>query len=298
MSVLLGLLLLLACGGCALLWWRNRSTTRVLDRMLEEILDGEPISQSELEEGAVSALAAKMRRVQEKVDASVTDAEQEREAVKQLISNMAHQLKTPLAGLVMYREMLEDENLDANTRRQFLEKMKKQTEKLDWILNALFKMVELEQGAVVFDAQALPRPAQASLQGFPQGGQRAANIGERQAQRQLFVGGLLLAALLFRSGRRLLFGLFLFFFLRLGHQLQPDGTRCGRDAQLVAEADAHTYPQQQQQDEQQQKYAQYPQCDQQGPPFLLFSLRRQAPLVVQAHLAVGLQPRHLRQILQ
>ena len=148
------------------------------------------------------------------------------------------------------------------------------------------------------DAQALPRPAQASLQGFPQGGQRAANVGERQAQRQLFVGGLLLAALLFRLGRRLLFGLFLFFFLRLGHQLQPDGTCCGRDAQLVAEADAHTYPQQQQQDDQQQKYAQYPQCDQQGPPFLLFSLRRQVPLVVQAHLAVGLQPRHLRQILQ
>lgn len=59
MSILLGLLLLLACAGCALLWWRNRSTTRVLDRMLEEILDGEPISQSELEEGAVSALAAK-----------------------------------------------------------------------------------------------------------------------------------------------------------------------------------------------------------------------------------------------
>ncbi len=156
MSILMGLLLLLACGGCALLWRRSRCTTRVLDRMLEEILDGEPISQSELEEGAVSALAAKMRRLQEKVDASVTDAEQEREAVKQLISNMAHQLKTPLAGLVMYREMLEDENLDANTRRQFLAKMKKQTEKLDWILNALFKMVELEQGAVVFDAQALP----------------------------------------------------------------------------------------------------------------------------------------------
>ena len=101
MSILLGLLLLFTCGGCALLWRRNRSTTRVLDRMLEEILDGEPISQSELEEGAVSALAAKMQRVQEKVDASVTDAEQEREAVKQLISNMAHQLKTPLAGLVM-----------------------------------------------------------------------------------------------------------------------------------------------------------------------------------------------------
>lgn len=155
MSALWTLLLLVALAGGGYGWWRNRTLTRTLDRMLDNVLDGEPIAESDLQEGAVSALSAKMKRVQEKVALSVAEADEEREAVKQLVSNMSHQLKTPLAGLMMYREMLEDERLDAATRRRFLSRMKKQTEKLDWILGALFKMVELEQGAVVFEAQAL-----------------------------------------------------------------------------------------------------------------------------------------------
>ena len=129
---------------------------RTIDRMLDEILDGEPVSQSDIREGEISALAAKAKRIQEKVDSGIIRAEEEKEQVKSLISNMSHQLKTPLAGLMMYREMLEDEGLDVETRRRFLEKMKGQSEKIDWILQSLFKMVNLEQGAVVFEAEALP----------------------------------------------------------------------------------------------------------------------------------------------
>lgn len=51
--------------------------------------------------------------------------------------------------------MLEDENLDDRTRKKFLHKMKQQSEKIDWILQSLFKMVNLEQGAVVFEAEPL-----------------------------------------------------------------------------------------------------------------------------------------------
>lgn len=129
---------------------------RTIDRMLDEILDGEPISQSDIREGEISVLASKAKRVKEKVDLGISTAEEEKEQVKSLISNMSHQLKTPLAGLMMYREMLEDEGLDEEMRKRFLGKMKGQSEKIDWILKSLFKMVNLEQGAVVFEAEALP----------------------------------------------------------------------------------------------------------------------------------------------
>ena len=142
--------------GCVYGWYRNRKMYRTIDRMLDEILDGEPVSQSDIREGEISALAAKAKRIQEKVDSGIIRAEEEKEQVKSLISNMSHQLKTPLAGLMMYREMLEDEGLDVATRRRFLEKMRGQSEKIDWILQSLFKMVNLEQGAVVFEAEALP----------------------------------------------------------------------------------------------------------------------------------------------
>lgn len=81
--------------GCAWGWYRNRKMYRVIDRMMDEILDGEPVSRSDIREGEISALASKARRIQEKVDLGIHRAEEEKEQVKSLISNMSHQLKTP-----------------------------------------------------------------------------------------------------------------------------------------------------------------------------------------------------------
>ena len=135
-------------------FYRNRKMYRVIDRMLDEVLDGEPVSVSDIREGEISALAGKTKRIQEKMELEIQHARKEKEQVKSLISNMSHQLKTPLAGLMMYRELLEAPDLPQEKRKQFLEKMKQQSEKLDWILKSLFKMVRLEQGAIVFEPGA------------------------------------------------------------------------------------------------------------------------------------------------
>ena len=65
-AVLLAAVVLAA--GCFYGWRRNRKMYRTIDRMLDEILDGEPISQSDIREGEISVLASKAKRVKEKVD--------------------------------------------------------------------------------------------------------------------------------------------------------------------------------------------------------------------------------------
>ena len=100
LTAVLAVLLAAAAGGCVYGWRRNRKMYRVIDRMLDEILDGEEISQSDIKEGEISALSSKAKRIQEKVDGGILRAEEEKEQVKSLISNMSHQLKTPLAGLM------------------------------------------------------------------------------------------------------------------------------------------------------------------------------------------------------
>ena len=79
--------------------------------------------------------------------------DREKEQVKSLISNMSHQLKTPLADIMMYEEILEDGSLPREEQEKFLGKMKKQSVKVEWILNSLFKMVKLEQNVIVFEAE-------------------------------------------------------------------------------------------------------------------------------------------------
>ena len=72
--------------------------------------------------------------------------------LKNSLSDISHQLKTPLANVMMYRELLEGEDSTAGQKKMFLSKMELQLEKIDWILRSLFKMVGLEQGAIIFES--------------------------------------------------------------------------------------------------------------------------------------------------
>ena len=133
-------------------WYRNRKMYHTIDHMLDEVLNREKITVSDIKEGEISALASKVIRIQEKMEGELVQAEIEKEQVKGLISNMSHQLKTPLANVMMYRELLEEESTVNGQEQLFLAKMKQQLEKIDWILHSLFKMVRLEQGAIIFEA--------------------------------------------------------------------------------------------------------------------------------------------------
>lgn len=150
-----GIVLIAAIAAAVFEWQRCRRMYHVTDKMLDEILNREEITVSDIHEGQLSALAGKAMRVQERMENEIARAEQEKEQIKSLISNMSHQLKTPLASLMMYREILENDSLEEEQRKQFQLKMKQQAEKIDWLTASLFKMVRLEQGAIEFEASAL-----------------------------------------------------------------------------------------------------------------------------------------------
>lgn len=130
--------------------YQRRKMYRQIDKMLEQVLNREMIEISDIQEGEISALASKMIRVQEKLEYELNSAQEEKEQVKSLISNMSHQLKTPLSSAIMYRDLLEMET-EHDQRQYFLDRMKLQLGKIDWILQSLFKMVRLEQGAIQFE---------------------------------------------------------------------------------------------------------------------------------------------------
>lgn len=136
--------------------WKCKRQYQSIERMLDEILSEEPVSHSDIQEGELSALAHKARRIQEKLNLEVQSAREEKEEVKSLISNMSHQLKTPLSNVLMYQEILERPNLEEERREVFWKKLRVQSEKIDWILRSLFKMVRLETGAIQFQAGRHP----------------------------------------------------------------------------------------------------------------------------------------------
>ena len=71
-----------------------------------------------------------------------------KETLQSFISDMSHQMKTPLASISMYSDLLVEGNLDAAERQEFLVRIKSGTEKLQWMMDSLIKMSRLEISAI------------------------------------------------------------------------------------------------------------------------------------------------------
>lgn len=132
----------------AYFYFYSKRVVKVIDEMTDAVLSEREIKQTDLAESGISILANRMVRIQEKLNIEIGRAEQEKEQVKRLVSNMSHQLKTPLANVMVYQELLENNNLTLTERSAFLSKMRVQSEKIDWIMQSLFKMIKLEQNAI------------------------------------------------------------------------------------------------------------------------------------------------------
>ena len=132
---------------------QKRKTYRMIDRLLDSVLSREMIVYSDVEEGEYSALISKVKQIQVVLGSHVQGAEKEKEQVKSLVSNMSHQLKTPLANLSLYAEILGKEELAPDRRARFAGKLKRQVEKLGWITESLAKMVKLEQNIDGFEVK-------------------------------------------------------------------------------------------------------------------------------------------------
>lgn len=81
-------------------------------------------------------------------DAKHQESLEEKQKMKELISDISHQTKTPIANLKMYQELLEGEKEPGPKQQEFLHKMRGQTEKLDFLIQSMVKMSRLETGVI------------------------------------------------------------------------------------------------------------------------------------------------------
>lgn len=125
-------------------------TSRILkqiDAMLENAINGD-FSESDFTESRLSKLEAKMYRYLAAGKTAKNQIVRERNAIKELVSDISHQTKTPLSNILIYTQLLnESDNLDKNSKDLLLH-IESQTDKLKFLIQALVKTSRLENGIV------------------------------------------------------------------------------------------------------------------------------------------------------
>lgn len=125
-----------------------RATYQRLNQMIDDAMDG-TFSEQDYDETEISKLEAKWKRFLASSKLSNQKLEEERKNIKELVSDISHQTKTPLANILLYSQLLEEQNLDENSKK-LVEEIVKQSEKLDFLIQSLVKTSRLETGTFQF----------------------------------------------------------------------------------------------------------------------------------------------------
>lgn len=145
--IVIGILCILGSFLSAVLMNRKqRGITERLGKMLEAAEAGR-FQESGFDETVCSALESEMADYLNASEKSMNAAAAEKEKIKTLIADISHQTKTPIANLLLYTELLEEREKDPGNR-EYLTAIRRQTEKLDFLIRSLIKMSRLETGIV------------------------------------------------------------------------------------------------------------------------------------------------------
>lgn len=81
---------------------------------------------------------------------------EERHELQMLVSDISHQVKTPVSNLKMLTDTLLSRPVTEQERMDFLQGIRSQTEKLEFLFQALVKMSRLESGAIRLNKKNCP----------------------------------------------------------------------------------------------------------------------------------------------
>ena len=123
---------------------RTKRTFDSIEKMLDDAIKGD-FSPENFDESRLSRLESKLERFLDSSSISAQNVKSERDKIKELISDISHQTKTPIANLILYSELLTDSDISDDQKSNALA-IHEQASKLRFLIDNLVKMSRLENG--------------------------------------------------------------------------------------------------------------------------------------------------------
>lgn len=132
---------------------RKKYIVARLDEMLTDAINGSFI-ESDYNETELSRLESKFRQYLTAKEMSEEKVRAERTAIKELVTDISHQTRTPIANICLYTQLLEE--ISSPEMLPYVEQIRIQAEKLDFLIQALTKISRLESDMIQLRPEARP----------------------------------------------------------------------------------------------------------------------------------------------
>ena len=156
---LLFILLVFSCAALFVVFLRRKLVlfSNNLCQTIDDMLNGAaPPQQMHEEENLFYKINYRLAHLYDVLRESQESIAKERADLQELISDISHQVKTPISNLKMVNATLLEQPMPKEKQREFLQASSGQLEKLDFLMQAMIKTSRLETGVISLDGKIQP----------------------------------------------------------------------------------------------------------------------------------------------
>ncbi len=137
------------------MWIMSKRLTLFTDdicQVLDRMINGDTgLEWSDDSETLFARINHRLMRLYEILRESRQQAAEERQKIQTLVSDISHQVKTPVSNLRVVTDTLLTKSVTEQEREEFIRGISMQTDKLDFLFQALIKTSRLESGAICLE---------------------------------------------------------------------------------------------------------------------------------------------------
>lgn len=132
-----------------------KKQNQVMEQAVSQInayLDGDHNARIECDdEGELYRLFHTVNSLAAVLNAHADNELREKEFLKNTISDISHQLKTPLAALNIYNGLLQDGDMELSAIKEFADLSEQELDRIETLVQNLLKITKLDAGAIVLE---------------------------------------------------------------------------------------------------------------------------------------------------
>ncbi|GGA90515.1 sensor histidine kinase [Ornithinibacillus halotolerans] len=138
--------------------WRYKEIEK-LSGYLQQISNGDfRLDVRDNYEGELSLLKSNIYKVTKMLSDQGMVLHEDKAKLTDAISDISHQLKTPLTSMAVMADLLYETKLEDEKRREFTRNIQVQLERMEWLVSSLLKLSKIDAGTIFFKKEPVSVP--------------------------------------------------------------------------------------------------------------------------------------------
>lgn len=130
--------------------WRYQEIVKLAETVRRISSGDYALDPRDNEEGELSILKNEIYKMTRLLSEQSNVLKHDKDQLTDAISDISHQLKTPLTSMMVMADVLHDADLPEAKRKEFTRNIHIQLERMDWLVSSLLKLSKIEAGTIRF----------------------------------------------------------------------------------------------------------------------------------------------------